>query len=143
MSAPTSAPHRPGGSGHQALASGVVAFAAVMLILAGFLSIFRGIMAIAEDPVFVRTPRYVFEFSLAGWGWVHLVLGVLALGVAVGLFRLALWARVVGVLVAVLLMITNFLTVPYYPLWSLTLIAVNGLVVWGLCAVREEGPAGG
>jgi hypothetical protein len=136
---PAASPRAARGTRYDALTSGLVAFAAVMLLIAGCLSIFRGIMAIAEDPVFVRTPHYVFKFSLTGWGWIHLVLGVLAIGIAVGLFRLALWARVLGVVVAALLMIANFLTVPYYPLWSLTLIAVGGLVVWGLCAVREDG----
>jgi nitrate reductase NapE component len=125
------------------MASGVVAVAAVMLLLAGLLNIFRGIMAIAEDPVFVRTPNYVFKFDLTSWGWIHLVLGVLAIATGLGLFRLALWARVLGVAVAVLLVIANFLSVPYYPLWSLIVIAACGFVIWGLCVVREYGPPSG
>jgi nitrate reductase NapE component len=114
-----------------------------MLLLAGLLNIFRGIMAIAEDPVFVRTPNYVFKFDLTSWGWIHLVLGVLAIATGLGLFRLALWARVLGVAVAVLLVIANFLSVPYYPLWSLIVIAACGFVIWGLCVVREYGPPSG
>jgi nitrate reductase NapE component len=121
------------------MASGLVALAAVMLLLAGCLNIFRGIMAIAEDAVFVRTPNYVFKFDLTSWGWIHLALGVLAIAVGVGLFRLAIWARVLGIVVAALLVIANFLSIPYYPLWSLTVMAACGFVIWGLCVVRDDG----
>ncbi|WP_035846449.1 DUF7144 family membrane protein [Kitasatospora azatica] len=120
------------------IASGLVVFAATMLAIAGLLNIFRGIMAIAEDDVFVRTPNYVFKFSLTSWGWIHLVLGVLALGVTVGLLRLALWARTVGVLVAALLIVANFLSIPYYPFWSIIVIAICAFVIWGLCVVRPN-----
>jgi hypothetical protein len=124
------------------MASGLVALAAVMLLLAGLLNIFRGIMAIAENPVFVRTPNYVFKFDLTSWGWIHLVIGVLAIATGLSLFRLATWARVVGVGVAALLVIANFLSVPYYPLWSLIVIAACGIVIWALCVVHEYGPPG-
>ncbi len=123
------------------LASGLVAFAAVMLLIAGCLSVFRGIMGIAEDDVFVRTPSYAFRFSLTGWGWIHLVLGVLAIAVCLGLLRLALWARILGVVLAALLVVANFLSLPYYPFWSVTVIGACVLVIWGLCAVRRDGGA--
>ncbi|GAA1234532.1 hypothetical protein GCM10009665_25920 [Kitasatospora nipponensis] len=124
------------------LAGGLVVFAAVMLMLGGLLSIFRGIMAIAQDDIFVRTPNYVFKFNLTSWGWIHLVLGVLAIGVGIGLFRLALWARILGVAVAALLLIANFLSIPYYPLWSIVVAAICGFVIWGLCVIRREDGTG-
>lgn len=40
------------------------------------MAIFEGIAAITEDDLFIATRNYVFEFSLAGWGWVHLILGI-------------------------------------------------------------------
>ncbi|MEV6210247.1 hypothetical protein [Kitasatospora sp. NPDC051914] len=120
-----------------ALASGAVAAAAVILLLAGLLDLLRGIMAIAEDEVFTRTPNYTFQFSTTAWGWIHLALGVLALLAGLALFRLALWARIVGVVMASLLIVANFLSVPYYPLWSLTVMAACVFVIWGLCAVRR------
>ncbi|MBC7271281.1 MAG: hypothetical protein H5T76_21640 [Streptomyces sp.] len=46
--------------------------------------------------------------------------------------------RVVGVGIAALLIIANFLSIPYYPVWSLTLIALYGFVIWALCVVRRE-----
>lgn len=122
----------------QAAAGGLTVFAAVMMLIVGFLDVFRGIMAIVHDNVFVTTPHYVFQFNLTGWGWIHLLLGILAIMVGVGLFKASLWSRVAGVAVAALLLVANFLSIPYYPLWSIVAIALCAFVIWGLCVVRED-----
>jgi hypothetical protein len=119
-------------------ASGLMIFASVMLFVSGVLDILRGVMAVAEDDVFVTGQNYVFKFDLTSWGWIQLVLGVIAIGVSVGLFSRATWARVVAVGIAGLLIIANFLSIPYYPVWSLTLIALYGFVIWALCVVQRK-----
>ncbi|MFE7646011.1 DUF7144 family membrane protein [Streptomyces phaeoluteigriseus] len=126
------------GSAKQHWAEGLTVFAAVILMLSGILDIFRGIMGIAEDDVFVTTRSYVFEFDLTGWGWIHLALGVVAVLVSLGLFRGAMWARVAGVAIAALIVIANFLSLPYYPVWSVVTIAFAGFVIWGLCVSRSD-----
>ncbi|MFI2645861.1 hypothetical protein [Streptomyces sp. NPDC018610] len=125
----------------QAWATGLMAFAAVILGIAGLLDIFRGIMGIAEDDVFVTTPAYVFRFDLTGWGWIHLILGALAVIVSLGLFQRATWARVAGVAIAAFIVLANFLSLPYYPVWSVVAIAFSGFVIWALCVARPEGDA--
>ncbi|WP_369166937.1 hypothetical protein AB5J49_03175 [Streptomyces sp. R28] len=122
----------------EATAGGLTLFAAILLFIAGVLDLFRGIMAIADDDVYVSTPDYVFKFDLTSWGWIQLALGVIAMSVSVGLFSRATWARVVGVGIAGLLIIANFLSIPYYPVWSLALIAMYAFVIWALCVVRRE-----
>ncbi|KUL29785.1 DUF7144 family membrane protein [Streptomyces regalis] len=124
--------------GAQAAATGLTLFAGVMLFISGVLDVFRGIMAIAEDDVYVATPNYVFKFDLTSWGWIHLALGALAVIVSFGLFAAKTWARVVGVGVAALLIIANFLSIPYYPVWSLTLIALYAFIIWALCVVKRD-----
>ncbi|MGW7284063.1 DUF7144 family membrane protein [Streptomyces sp. NPDC054847] len=128
---------RPTDTAKQEWATGLTVFAAVMLFLVGVLDIFRGIMAIAEDDIFVTTPNYVFEFDLTSWGWIHLVLGALAVIVSIGLLRTAAWARVTGVGIAGLVIIGNFLSLPYYPVWSIVLIALSGFIIWALCVVER------
>ncbi|MCX5556035.1 hypothetical protein [Streptomyces sp. NBC_00038] len=119
-------------------AEGLTVFAAVMLMIAGVLDILRGVMAIAEDDVFVATRNYVFEFDLTSWGWIHLVLGALAVIVSFGLFQASLWARVAGVAIAGLIIIANFLSLPYSPVWSIVMIAFSGFIIWALCVVRSD-----
>ncbi|WP_055530387.1 DUF7144 family membrane protein [Streptomyces graminilatus] len=135
--ATTTSPHHHS-PGAMAAAGGLTVFAAVLLFIAGILDLFRGIMAIAEDDVFVHTPNYVFKFDLTSWGWIQLALGAIAMIVSLGLFSTATWARVVGVGIAGLLIIANFLSIPYYPVWSLTLIALYAFVIWALCVVKRD-----
>ncbi|MFJ7058523.1 hypothetical protein ACK8N7_30715 [Streptomyces griseobrunneus] len=114
--------------------SGWLVFAAVMMICGGLMAVFTGIAAIANDDVFVSTRNYVFQFDLTGWGWIHLILGAVIVLAGMALFQGATWARVVGVLLAGLGMIANFLWLPYAPFWAIVLIAIDAFVIWALCA---------
>lgn len=127
--------HEPAAPG---FAGGVVVFAGVMLFIVGVLDVLRGVVGIAEDPVLVNTADYTFAFDTAGWGWVHLALGVVTILVSLGLFRDALWARIVGTLMAGLVLISSFLSLPYYPLWSIVVITISGFVIWALCTDRSK-----
>ncbi|MFI6935534.1 hypothetical protein [Streptomyces sp. NPDC050287] len=129
---------RPAHTAKQEWASGMTAFAAVMLFLVGLLNIFRGIMAIAEDDIFLTTRNYVFEWDLTGWGWIHLVLGALAVIVSIGLLKVSVLARAAGVVIAGLVIIANFLSLPYYPVWSVVMITISGFIIWALCVVKRD-----
>ncbi|MFE4452683.1 hypothetical protein [Streptomyces sp. NPDC056796] len=124
--------------GHGTAVTGWTVFAAVMMIFGGAMAIFEGIAAIAKDDLFVATRNYMFQFSLTGWGWVHLILGIVVVLAGIALFSGALWARAVGVLLAGLLAVANFLWLPYYPFWSIVLIAINIFVIWALCSPRKD-----
>ncbi|MEU0894191.1 DUF7144 family membrane protein [Streptomyces massasporeus] len=113
-------------------------FAAIMLMIGGILDIMRGIAEIADDDVFVSTRNYVFEFNLTAWGWIHLALGALAFIVSFGLFMASTWARVLGVGIAGLVILSNFASLPYYPVWSIVMIALSGFIIWALCAMRKD-----
>ncbi|MGA5206673.1 DUF7144 family membrane protein [Streptomyces variegatus] len=119
------------------LATGTMVFAAVMLMITGTLAVFRGIAAIAEDEVFVSTRNYTFAFDLTGWGWIHLILGAVAVLISMGLFQGAGWARVTGVGIAALVIIANFLSLPAYPVWSVIMIAMSAFIIWALCTPRR------
>ncbi|WP_031003834.1 DUF7144 family membrane protein [Streptomyces sp. NRRL F-5727] len=135
--ATTHTPHR-SGSTSAMWAGGLTVFAAVMLGITGVVGVFRGIMAIAEDDVFLTTPNYVFQFDLTGWGWIHLALGAVAILVSFGLYKVSMWARVAGVAIAALVVIASFLSLPYYPAWSILMIAMSGFVIWALCVVKPD-----
>ena len=128
---PGTTPHSGGGRG---VAGGGTVFAAVLLSVSGVMAILQGIAAIAEDDVYARVGNYVFEFDLTSWGWIHLILGILIVLTGVGLFSGANWARVVGIGLAGLSMIANFLWLPYQPWWSLTLVAIDVFIIWALCS---------
>lgn len=113
--------------------SGTTAVAAALMIFGGVMALFEGIAALAKDDLFLATRHYVFEFSLTGWGWIHLILGIVLVLAGCAVLTGALWARFFGVAIAGLGAIANFLWLPYYPWWALVLIAVNVFVIWALC----------
>ena len=113
-------------------ATGFAMFAGVLMIIAGLWAIILGISAILNDKVFVTTQGYLYEFDITGWGWVHLILGVLVGGAGIGIIRGATWGRVVGIAVAGLSLLANFLFIPHYPVWSILIIALDVLIIWAL-----------
>jgi hypothetical protein len=119
-------------------AAGFVLFAALMMIMAGIWQALAGLVAIFENEFYVATRNYLFEFDATTWGWIHLLLGVIVGLAGLGLMAGQTWARVVGITLAVLSAIANFLFIPYYPFWSLTVIALDIFVIWALAAHGRE-----
>ncbi len=115
-------------------AMGFAAFAGALMITSGFIHAAWGISAIRGDEIFVATADYVFDIDLTVWGWINLVLGGLVFFAGWGVFAAAPWARLVGIFIAVTSLVVNFLTIPYYPVWSLVLVALNFAIIWGLSA---------
>jgi hypothetical protein len=70
--------------------------------------------------------------DMTQWGWIHLAIGVVAVLAGVGLFTGNLAARMVGVVVAGISLLANFLFLPAYPIWALSIMAVDVLVIWAL-----------
>jgi hypothetical protein len=121
------------------LDSGWTVFAGTLLLMLGVIDVIYGIAAIGNAHFFVHNTNYVAG-SLKTWGWVTLILGVIELLVGVGVFlrnQLARWVGVVGLSIGA---IVALLSMPAYPLWGLTLFAVNILAVYGLIAhgARED-----
>ena len=132
----TSAAYKSAGvSGRQAQGRGfgLVIFAAVLLGLIGFFNLIYGIAAIANSHVFVANAHYVFG-NLRTWGWITLIIGVAQLLAAVGLFMGNQAARWFAVAVIGLNAIDQMFFIPAYPFWSLMIIAVDVVALWGLCA---------
>ncbi|MEU9045064.1 MULTISPECIES: hypothetical protein [unclassified Kitasatospora] len=115
-------------------AGGWTLFAACMMIFGGTMAILEGIGAIVNDERYVITGNYVYKFDVTGWGWLHLILGLVIVVAGFLLFTGAMWARILGVTAAGLNMIANFLWLPYYPFWALVMIAIDIFVIWALTA---------
>jgi hypothetical protein len=119
-------------------ANGLTIFAAAMMMIIGFWQALAGIAAIAQDKVYAATPEYIYAFDVTGWGWIHLLLGILIVCAGVAVFMGSTWARMVAIVLASLSMIANFAFIPHYPVWSLTIIALDAAVIWALATYRRE-----
>jgi hypothetical protein len=119
-------------------AAGFVLFAALMMIMAGCFQAFAGVVAIFENEFYVATRNYLLQLDATTWGWVHLVLGVIVALAGFAVMAGRTWGRVVGITLAMLSALANFAFIPYYPFWSLTVIAVDIFVIWALAAHGRE-----
>ena len=116
----------------QGVAAGTSIGAAIILTTIGILQIFQGIAAVAEDELFVVGIEYTYKFDFTTWGWIHIVLGAVVTLVGFALFTGATWARVAAIVLAALSILANFMWLPYYPWWSLLIIALNVVVIWAV-----------
>ena len=133
----TSATTRPasgaGGRHAEGQGYGLVLFAVVLLFVVGFFNVIDGIAAIANSHVFLVNAHYVFG-NLRTWGWITLILGALQLLAAGGVLAGNQWARWFAVAVVGLNAIDQMFFIPAYPFWSLMIIAVDVVALYGLCA---------
>jgi hypothetical protein len=111
---------------------GLIVFASVMLVILGFFNLIYGIAAIANSHVFVANAHYVFG-NLRTWGWITLILGVLQLLAAAGVVMGNQLARWFAVAVLGLNAIDQMFFIPAYPFWSLVIIALDVVALYGLC----------
>jgi hypothetical protein len=115
------------------LAAGIgVMFAAVMMIVNGIFQVFQGLAAVMSDEFFVGLPNYVVTVDVTTWGWVHLVMGVLIAIAGFYLFSGSRAAAIFALVLAVISAIGNFAFIPYYPFWTLLLIAVDIYIIWAI-----------
>ena len=117
--------------------SGMTTFAGVMLIIIGAFNVIEGLVALFQNEVYVAGREYVFAFDLTAWGWTHLIVGAVVVAAGFAVLSGQVWGRSVGVGIAVLSMLANFVFIPYYPVWSLLIIALNVFVIWALIAYKR------
>ena len=116
------------------LAVGVTAAAAIILIIGGICHAMQGFVGIATNEFFVATQRWIFQFDVTTWGWIHVLVGVVAVAAGVGLFFGGVWARALAILIAAISIVANFPWLPYYPVWAIVIIAFDLFVIWALTA---------
>ena len=112
--------------------TGWMYFAGTMLLIGGTLSIIYGFIALFNDNWVVFGNTNAVFLDLTGWGWVHVIIGALIVLAGFGVFTGNILARTLGVIVAAISMIANFLWLPVYPFWAIIIIVIDALVIWAL-----------
>jgi hypothetical protein len=102
-----------------------------MLGLGGILGLMAGIVAIADSTFYVAGAHYVFS-TLNTWGWIATAVGAVALASALTITSRAQWARWCGIGVAVTQAVVQLLMIQGRPLWSVSIVAVDVLVIYAL-----------
>jgi hypothetical protein len=126
------AAERPSGA-----ALGLTYMAAAFMMVSGALGFFEGLAAIIRGTFFVVLPNYAFQWSAHAWGWLHLIIGIVVFLVGAALLTGNVWARMAGVLLASISIVANFVSIPYFTIWSIVVIALDAFVIWALLTPRN------
>ncbi|MFD2416792.1 DUF7144 family membrane protein [Amycolatopsis pigmentata] len=127
-----------GTTGATTTPSGWMAFSAALLIVAGLFNVIIGLVALFNGAYYVVGPNATLVFSLAGWGWLHLGIGVLAVIIGAALFTGTMWARIATVVIAGLSALAHLAFLGVFPIWSLIVIAIDVLVIWSVTVHGER-----
>ncbi|MEV0340802.1 hypothetical protein AB0H49_17420 [Nocardia sp. NPDC050713] len=122
----------------QGIAAGTSIGAAILLLTVGVLQILEGISAVVDDELFVVGPEYVYQFDISTWGWIHIVIGAILVVCAIGLMTGSTWGRIAAIVIAAIAIIANFASLPYYPYWSILIIALSIVVIWAVSTWRTD-----
>jgi hypothetical protein len=117
---------------------GWIWFAGAMMILLGLFNAIEGLVALFNSRHYVLGPEGLLVFNLTGWGWVHLIIGVLAVVAGFALFTGAAWARVVAVVLATVNAVAQLAFLSAHPVWATIVIALDVLVIWAVIVHGDE-----
>jgi hypothetical protein len=109
------------------------------MVLAGLWGVVVGLVALSTNHVGFTNPGtgYTYYWTNHGWGWVELILGIVLFAAGVCVFLGMAWARYLGAALAVLSAIAHFMLIPYTPVWSIVMIAVDAFIIWALLSPRR------
>ena len=119
-------------------AHGIAVFAGVVMIVGGAFQALEGLAGIVHDQYLVVLPNYIYAFDLTVCGVIHLLVGLALVVIGVSLLRGQTWARVAGLIAAVVSAIFNFVWLPFAPWWAVTVIVIDMLVIWALASYLRQ-----
>ena len=118
---------------------GWIGFAGVIMMMLGTFHAIQGLVALFNDEYYlVSSSGLVLSLDYTAWGWVHLIAGAVLVGAGLGVFGGQVWARAVGVTVAVISAIVNVAFLAAYPIWSLMMIALDVVLILALTVHGSE-----
>jgi hypothetical protein len=120
------------------LTAGLSAFIALMLLMAGVLQVLEGIAVLVHGDFFAADYRYAYRLPTTAYGITHLLLGLAAVGIGVGVLQRLAWARYAAIAVAFVSAVANFLFIPYYPLWAILLVVLHIAIIWALAGLEPR-----
>jgi hypothetical protein len=107
-------------------------FAGFMMMLLGVFEGIAGLAAIFKDNFYVVAKDQLLVFNFKTWGWISLILGIVIFMAGLELLRGAMWARILAVFLASLSFIANLSFVQAYPIWSITMMVIDVLIIYAI-----------
>jgi len=118
---------------------GFVLYGGIMMLMMGGFQVIEGLVALFKEDLYLVTRNgMVLSLDYTAWGWTHLIIGLIAVGAGIGVLLGQLWARILGIGIAVLSALVNIAFLPAYPIWATIIIATDVLVIYALAMHGSE-----
>lgn len=118
---------------------GMIIFGGIMMLMMGAFQIIEGLVALFNDEYYLVTRNgLIVSLDYTAWGWTHLIIGLIAVCAGIGVLLGQMWARVVGIIIAVVSALANIAFLSAYPVWSTIVIATDVLVIYALTVHGRE-----
>jgi hypothetical protein len=118
---------------------GWIAFAGMVMVLLGVFHIVQGLVALFNQSYFVvDSSKVVLSIGYTGWGWAHIIGGLVVLIAGICVFAGQVWARAVGVVVALVSALFNITFIAAFPVWSLIMLTLDVIIIAALTVHGSE-----
>lgn len=118
--------------------TGWVYFAGFMMIIMGALQTISGLAALLNDDWLLVTEQRLIAFDFTTWGWIHLLIGVVVFAAGFAVMNGAVWARAVGVVIAMISLVANLAYANTYPIWAIAVVIIDVLIIYALTVRGNE-----
>jgi hypothetical protein len=117
--------------------SGWAFFVGILLFMIGVFNIIWGLTALFDDKALTVGGQGVIVWDLTAWGWIHLLLGIVMVCTALGLFAGRGWARWTAIFFVMVNAFGQIAWIPVHPLWSVLIITLDIIIIYQLTARWE------
>jgi hypothetical protein len=104
-------------------------FACIILFFVGCMNVINGAAAVRNS---AYVTDHVLFSSLHAWGWFFLIWGIVQLVAAFAVFKGAGWGIVVALVSVFFNAIAHLSAAQAAPIWSITIVVLDVLVIYGL-----------
>jgi hypothetical protein len=120
--------------------AGWIRLGAILILIISMLEFFEGLTAIIRGDYYHVTPDQIVVFDLSTWGWLTLIWSIVLAVIGFALLAAATWARWAAIVILSLNFIVQlgFLGSAQFPLWALTVLALNVVVLYALMVRWED-----
>jgi hypothetical protein len=118
--------------------TGWISFAAFVMMLSGTLDVISGFLAVINRNWTMWNNDGIPYGSVYWWGWWSMFVGAVVIAIGAALLRGSMFARTVAVFIAAGSLISQFVRLNVAPLWSLTVIVIDILVIWAVMVHGKE-----
>lgn len=114
-----------------------VAFAGILLLVSALFNLLNGFVAIFNhgyySTVYSQGNRLLI-LNYTAWGWIWVAVGIVMTLAGLGVLVGSRGARLTGICLAALCLVGQMIFLPVYPFWSVIVMLVSILVIYGLLA---------